>query len=193
MRSMTDGTAFAALYAQHYPAALRTAQALVPHHAADDVTAEAFARVYAAVKAGGGPSGEFRPYLLAAVRNVARTWLAASARTVPVGVPELRQHAPGAGELAARNEELRMADRAFARLPARWRHVLWRTEVDGAAPADLAREWNMTPNAVAQLASRARIGLAVSWQHERGTQERITGPLPALARLAARKNARRIA
>ena len=193
MRIMTDVTAFAALYALHYPAARRTALALVPRDAADDVTSEAFARVYAVMKAGRGPRGEFRPYLLAAVRNVARTWLAENARSVPVGVPEMRQYSPGAGELAARNEELRMADRAFSRLPARWRHVLWRTEVDGATPAELARESGMTPNAVAQLASRARIGLAVAWQQERGSQERVTGPLPVLARLAARKNASRTA
>jgi RNA polymerase sigma factor (sigma-70 family) len=161
----------------------------VPGDVADDVTAEAFARVYAAVRAGGGPRGDFRPYLLAAVRNVARTWLAERARTVPVAVPEPRLHEPGAGEVAARREELRMAVRAFDSLPPRWRAVLWQTEVEGTSMADLAALSDMTPNGVAQLACRARLGFAVAWQRERGTQERVTGPLPVLARRRHRESA----
>jgi RNA polymerase sigma factor (sigma-70 family) len=188
---MTDMTGFAALYAEHLPAARRTALAMVPADAADDVTAEAFARVYAVMRT--GAVREFRPYLLAAVRNVARTWLAERARTVPVAVPEPRGSAPAAGELAARRAELAMVARAFGSLPQRWRAVLWQTEVEGRSPAELAAGAGMSPNAVAQLSSRARVGLAVAWQRERGTQERVTGPLPALRKIAERGNFRNTA
>ena len=175
------------LWAQHQPAARRAAMALVPADAADDIVSEAFARVLAASARGQGPR-EFRPYLLAAVRNLARDWLADRRRQVPVPDPEPRDPAPGAGEEAARAEELAMVLRAFSRLPQRWRAVLWQTEVEGRRPAELAQEAGMTPNAVAQLAGRARAGLAQAWERERGGQMRDTAPLPALRRLAARKH-----
>jgi RNA polymerase sigma factor (sigma-70 family) len=188
---MAETPPFAALYVQHRPAALRVALALVPPDVADDIVAEAFARVMAAVRRGGGPKGEFRPYLLAAVRNVARDHLAARRREVPVPAPEPRTAEPGADLAVVRREEAAMAWRAFESLPARWRAVLWQTAVEGRAPAELARHMGMTPNAVARLAVRAREGLALAWERERGLQERVTGPLPALRILAARRTARK--
>lgn len=181
------GEQFADLYAEHLPAARRVALALVPADAADDIVAEAFTRVLARQAAGGGPNGAFRPYLLAAVRNLARDWLAERRRTSPAPIDPRAVRVPGAGELVTAAEELAMTRRAFASLPARWRAVLWQTEVEGRTPAQLSRASGMTPNAVAQLASRARVGLALAWQRERGPQERITGPVPALVRLAERK------
>jgi RNA polymerase sigma factor (sigma-70 family) len=178
---------FAALYAEHLPAARRVALALVPVDAAEDIVAEAFTRVLARQLAGGGPDGAFRPYLLAAVRNIARDWLAERRRTVPAPLDPRVHRVPGAGELVTAAEEAAMTRRAFESLPDRWRAVLWQTEVEGHTPGELARAAGMTPNAVAQLAARARIGLALAWHRERGTQERITGPSPALVRLAERK------
>jgi DNA-directed RNA polymerase specialized sigma24 family protein len=81
--------------------------------------------------------------------------------------------------------------RAFDSLPPRWRAVLWQTEVEGRSPASLAAVSGMSANGVAQLASRARMGLAVAWERERGGQMRDTAPLPALRRLAARRHSRR--
>jgi hypothetical protein len=48
------------------------------------------------------------------------------------------------------------AARAFARLPERWRAVLWHTEVEGESPAQVAPLLGLTPNGVAALAYRAR-------------------------------------
>lgn len=172
---------FGALYAEHRTAAYRAALALVPAGEADDIVAEAFARVLAVMQAGGGPAGAFRPYLLAAVRNIARDRAAERRRVISVADLAPRHAAPPAGELAARAEELRMVARAFASLPARWRAVLWQTEVEGQAPAALARASGMTPAAVSQLAVRARAGLARAWERERGDQERVTAPLRILA------------
>jgi RNA polymerase sigma factor (sigma-70 family) len=177
---------FAELYAEHLPAARRTALALVPAHAAEDVVAEAFTRVLTRMAAGETPAA-FRPYLLAAVRNIARDWLADRGRCAPAPIDPRAHRVPGAGDLVTAAEEMTMTRRAYESLPARWRAVLWQTEVEGRTPAELAPAASMTPNAVAQLAARARIGLALAWQHERGTQERVTGPAPALVRLAERK------
>jgi RNA polymerase sigma factor (sigma-70 family) len=182
------GEQFADLYAEHLPAARRTALALVPADAAEDVVAEAFTRVLARQRAGGGPDGAFRPYLLAAVRNIARDWLAERGRCAPAPADPRAHRVPGAGELVTAAEEQAMTRRAFVSLPARWRAVLWQTEVEERTPAELARDSGMTPNAVAQLAVRARVGLAVAWQRERGAQERVTGPVPALARPAKGKH-----
>jgi RNA polymerase sigma factor (sigma-70 family) len=181
------GESFADLYAEHLPAARRVALALVPADAAEDIVAEAFTRVLTRMAAGGGPDGAFRPYLMAAVRNIARDWLAERGRCAPAPIDPRAHRVPGAGELVNAAEELAMTRRAFESLPPRWRAVLWQTEVEGHTPAELAPTAGMTPNAVAQLAARARIGLALAWHRERGTQERITGPAPALVRLAERK------
>jgi hypothetical protein len=45
---------------------------------------------------------------------------------------------------------------AFVRLPARWRMVLWHTEIEGESPARLAPQLGLTANGVAALACRAR-------------------------------------
>lgn len=178
---------FGLLYAENLAAARRLARSLVPADAADDIVSEAFTRVLEASCAGRGPDGAFRPYLLAAVRNLARDWRAGKAREVPAPPGPRAVRVPGAGELAVRAEERRMVRRALGSLPPRWRAVLWQTEVEDRTPGELAAAAGMTPNAVAQLAFRARVGLALAWQAERGDQERDTGPVPALRLLAERK------
>jgi RNA polymerase sigma factor (sigma-70 family) len=183
---------FAALYAEHLPAARSAALRLVPAHAADDIAHEAFARVLARTAAGGGPDGEFRPYLLAAVRNLACDWLTEQARVSLLPLDPRAVRVPGAGELVTAAEEQAMTRRAFESLPSRHRAVLWQTEVEDRTPAELAAASGMSPNAVAQLAVRARLALAKAWQRERGNQERITGPAPVLARLAAGKHRKQL-
>jgi RNA polymerase sigma factor (sigma-70 family) len=171
---------FADLYAAHLSAARRAARALVPAHAADDIVAEAFARVLAARLAGGGPAGEFRPYLLATVRNLAHDYGTRQRRASPVPLDPRAVAVPGAGELAARREEMAVVARAFGSLRTRWRAVLWATEVEGLPAARIAAVSGMTPNAVAALALRARAGLARAWECERGQQERDTAAPRAL-------------
>src|ERR1700691_4819644 len=71
------GKTYEELYVEHAPAARRLALSMVPHGMADDIVAEAFARVLAVIRAGGGPSHAFQGYLLTAVRNQANDWLKA--------------------------------------------------------------------------------------------------------------------
>jgi hypothetical protein len=47
------------LYIEYTPAARRLASSLVPSDVADDIVAEAFARLLAAIRSGGGPSQTF--------------------------------------------------------------------------------------------------------------------------------------
>src|SRR6202453_1666810 len=67
-----DSAAYAVLYERHAAAARSLARQLVHGRPeADDVVSEAFARVLARFKRGGGPDSSFRPYLLTTVRRVA--------------------------------------------------------------------------------------------------------------------------
>jgi RNA polymerase sigma factor (sigma-70 family) len=155
-----DSSAYAALYQRHVIAARGLARQLVRGHAeADDVVAEAFARVLAQLKRGGGPDGAFRPYLLTTVRRVAYDRHRAEARLVVSG--EMEAFDPGVpfADPAVAGLERTMISRAYASLPERWRLVLWHTEIEGARPADVAALLGLTANGVAALAYRAREGL----------------------------------
>src|SRR5437763_15693743 len=64
--------AYRALYQRHVPAAFRLAHQLAGSAAeAEDLVADAFARVLDALRAGRGPDSAFRAYLLTALRHVA--------------------------------------------------------------------------------------------------------------------------
>ena len=79
------GDSYGELYTEHAPAARRLALSMVPHDVADDIVAEAFARVLAAIRGGGGPDAAFRGYLLTAVRHLASDWLVARRRVTAIG------------------------------------------------------------------------------------------------------------
>ena len=144
------------------------ALSMVPPDVADDIVAEAFARVLAAIRSGGGPSQTFRGYLLAAVGNVANDWLRARRRLTVVDDMDVAAWDPAAGygrinpglgsaaetQVEAR-DEARLVTRAFGRLPARWREVLWQLEVEGKAPAAVAPMFGLSANGVSALAMRA--------------------------------------
>lgn len=155
-----DVAAFGMLYERHIGAARRAAGALTATAVErDDLIAEAFARLLRVLRAGGGPGEEFRPYLITTMRNVMISWRRRdSAVSVMADVPEVL---PTTGPEVEVNGRLHaaLAAEAFASLPERWRNVLWRTEIEGEAPAKVASSLGMTPNGVAALAYRAREGL----------------------------------
>jgi RNA polymerase sigma factor (sigma-70 family) len=163
---------------------------MVPPDVADDIVAEAFARVLAAIQAGGGPDHAFRPYLLAAVRNLANDWIAARRRVTVIG--DLDEEAGDRSALltsgfsgdaeteAEARAEARLIVRAFSRLPERWRRVLWQLEVEGKAPAEVAPVFGLSGNGVSALAMRAREGLRQAY-----LQEHIGTNIPASCRACA--------
>ncbi len=68
-----DPAAFGALWRRHIDAARRVAGAVTRRFDADDLTSEAFAKVYRAIRSGNGPDEALMPYLAATIRNTAAT------------------------------------------------------------------------------------------------------------------------
>lgn len=152
-----DDSAFGELYLRHRGAARFVAGQWTPTPAdADDAVAEGFVRVFAALSRMDPDRVSFRRYLLATVRNVAKDRLRKERRVhVSDDIPEAPSpERAEAGALSAFERDT-LAE-ALTGLPARWRTVLWLTEVEGLTPAAAAVQLGMTPNAVAALAYRAR-------------------------------------
>jgi RNA polymerase sigma factor (sigma-70 family) len=150
--------AYGALYARHAPAARRFAWRLTSSStSADDLVADAFAAVLAAIGRGHGPHDGFQAYLFTAVRRHAqRGW----ARNLPVpgGLdPTVLARREGLVEPDDAPEEVALA--ALERLPPRWRGALQMIEIEGRPLAEVADALGLSPNATSALAYRARRGL----------------------------------
>ncbi|MBV1849097.1 sigma-70 family RNA polymerase sigma factor [Catellatospora sp. NEAU-YM18] len=152
-----DTGAYGLLYRRHYDSARRLARVLSPDTAeTDDLIAETFAKVLAALREGGGPDSAFRAYLLTTMRHT-RYDRARRERRVELTDDLTRyETAQPIDDPTISRLETSYAARAFARLPERWRAVLWHTEVEGESPAQVAPIMGLTPNGVAALAYRAR-------------------------------------
>ncbi len=152
-----DSDAYATLYDRHHHAARRLARTLARDQSeADDLVAESFTRVLAALQGGRGPDLAFRAYLHTALRNTFYDRAGAAARTQPTDELPEPEPAPPAEDPAIDNLERTLATRAFQTLPERWQLVLWHTEVEGDTAATVAPLLGLTPNGVAALAYRAR-------------------------------------
>jgi RNA polymerase sigma factor (sigma-70 family) len=152
--------AFGVLYRRHVPAALRLARQLARSPAeADDLVSEAFAKVLDTLRGGGGPDAAFRAYLLTTLRNTLYDKTRKDKRLEFSG--EMADYDPGVPfrDTALEGLEASMVARAYASLPERWQTVLWHTEIEGEAPAQVAPLLGLTPNGVSALAYRAREGL----------------------------------
>jgi RNA polymerase sigma factor (sigma-70 family) len=155
-----DTDAYGTLYERHSAAARQLAHRLARNPAdADDLVSETFAKVFATLRAGRGPLVAFRAYLHTTLRHVCYHRARRDRRLE--FTDDLTRYDGGEPftDPALDRLERTYAVRAFRQLPARWRDVLWLTEVEGAGPAEVAPLLGMTPNAVAVLAHRAREGL----------------------------------
>ena len=154
-----DSEAYGVLYERHLHAAKRTACCL-SHTPAEreDLVADAFTRVLRVLRDGGGPTEEFRAYLLVTLRNAAISGSRGAHVSLYADVPET--YLPRAvGDPVVHQWDADAAASAFASLPERWRTVLWHTEVEDESPAEVAPLLGLRPNGVAALAYRAREGL----------------------------------
>jgi len=154
-----DMAAFRVLYERHVVVARRVAVSLAASGAErDDLVAEAFTQILRMLRSGRGPDEEFRAYLLRTMRNAMINW---RRRDVAVSLWADVPDAPVAAydDPIGTHLHATVAAEAFASLPERWRMVLWRTEIDGESPAQIAPQLGMTANGVAALAYRAREGL----------------------------------
>ena len=156
--------AYGLLYARHVQVARNLARQLARTPVeADDLVSDAFAKVLAVLRAGGGPDSAFRAYLFTALRHTAydktrrdrRIDLAGDVEAVP-GVDRLT--AVPFHDTAVSRLDRSPAATAFADLPENWQAVPWHLEVEGQTPAWVAPLLGLTANGVSALAYRAREG-----------------------------------
>lgn len=156
-----DEGAYGELFARHHRAALNYARAIAGANEAEDLVAEAFAKLLSALRRDLGPETAFRPYLLTSIRRLWANTLRSRSRYDVVediaGAAD-RLHVRSAPISGETWREEAIAE-AFRQLPDRWREVLWLGNVDGYSQAEIARRLDIKPNAVAALSFRAREGL----------------------------------
>jgi len=165
-----DGPAFASLYEAYerriYNYLLRL---LGDRHEAEDATQDAFLRVMAKLPDLDLDNLQFGPYLYTAARNAGYDVIAKRKKMEPAGAVPEEAESPFRGQLSdletdperaalasSQEEAVRAANE---RLPERQREVLALRELDGLSYDEIGSVMEMKPNAVAQLISRARIGL----------------------------------
>lgn len=157
-----DADAFGELWQRHYRSGIVVARNVSRDLNADDLVQEAYAKVFQAIRRGGGPTGSFRAYLFTAIRNTAATWGRAW-QTTSDDVPEEFVDPQSSEEAVDAALDRSLTVTAFRSLPSRWQEVLWYTEVEGMKPAEVGPLLGMKAGAVSQLAFRAREGLRESW------------------------------
>ena len=202
-----EDSAFEELYRRHADAVRRYARTCCrDNFTAEDLAGEVFARTLQALRAGKGPDLAVRAYLLTAVRNIAATWTRSDRREQLVddftlfaatspSVASVNVTDPGADTWAMAEIDQSLVVRAFSRLDADDRMLLWHTEVEREPPREVALLIGKTANATAVQASRARDRLAteflqahVSDSHESDCQK-YARKLAAFARGSLGKRA----
>ncbi|MBB5155033.1 RNA polymerase sigma factor [Saccharopolyspora phatthalungensis] len=186
-----SNSAFGELYARHCTAAHTMAKQVAETPTdAEDLVAEAFAKILDVVRRGGGPDTAFRAYLLTTVRNLAmalnsrgrRLHLAAELEAFCAPESHLSSTDPAMVE-----PERDLVGKAFARLPRRWRHVLWYVEIEHRTTAEVGKRFGISRNSAAALAYRARKGLREAYSQvcaDEPTRRRLAAPGQLLAEAA---------
>lgn len=162
-----DPRAFETLFRRHHAAAVRYAAHLTSRIDPDDLASEAFARIWSALRGGGGPERMFEPYLRTTIRNVAST-LAKRNREDATADDRLEHGIRRNGRVTDDGFSTALAEHqivttAFNTLPPRWRSVLWMIDVEGRRTSEVARDLGLSPNSTAALTKRARDALSRAW------------------------------
>lgn len=157
-----DADAFGELWRRHYRSGVVVARSVTGAIDPDDLVQEAYARIFQAIRRGGGPSGSFRAYLFTVIRNTAAAWGRAG-RDSPIEELDALQDPDSTDEATIAALDRSLTHTAFRSLPTRWQEVLWYTEIEQLKPAQIAPLLGMKPAAVSQLAFRAREGLREAW------------------------------
>jgi len=155
--------AFGELWRRHLPAAYAVAGRYRGRTAAEDIVAEASARVFALIQDGKGPDEHFRAYFLSAVRSVAIDHSRRDLKVVPTEDETLEDIAEPVVPMVDPEFDAELIRTAFRGLSEKDQRVLWHTTVEGNAPRALAPILGMTPNAVSARAMRAREALRAGY------------------------------
>ena len=161
-----DTSAMAELWSRHYPATLAAARRISRQpRDAEELASDAFSAMLQALSHDAGPSTSVRAYLQTAVRNQAtsRARRASSGDVLTDEITDFEDPDHDVVDPVAHHAELGLVREAFASLPHRWQTVLWRTVVDHDSNKAVAEELGMSPNALAALARRARLGFRTAY------------------------------
>ncbi|MGO4431735.1 sigma-70 family RNA polymerase sigma factor [Paenarthrobacter sp. RAF9] len=152
-----DLDAYARLWTRHQQA-IETAARYFTSFDPEDITAEVFLRILAAIQAGKGPTGLFRPYALRSARNLAAEW---ARKAAPISIDTIDDFAdPRLSDFSASiGHDRNFALDAFRSLPLRWQEVIWYSEIENLSPAEIAPLIGLSANSTAALTFRAREGL----------------------------------
>ncbi|MBI5362503.1 MAG: sigma-70 family RNA polymerase sigma factor [Planctomycetes bacterium] len=124
------------------------------------------------------------------LQNRARHWSAqrrqGGARSLDAGSDDAANaaHEPAApasshpSQEAELREETERLARAFRALPDEYRVAIVRSQVDGATPAELAREFDRSPEAVRKLVARALARLSAELDPDQPGESERTGRTP---------------
>ncbi len=152
--------AYAELWRRNLSAAYAVAHRFRGRAAAEDVVAEASARVFGLLADGRGPEQNFRSYFLSTVKTVAIDGARRDLKLSPAADEDLEELAPPRVEdFDADLIDGDLVRSAFRGLSERDQRLLWHTTVEGATPRAIAPELGMSPNTVSAQASRARAAL----------------------------------
>lgn len=158
-----DQDAFAVLYDRYVYSGRRLARHLGMREEANDVVAEAFARILDLVARGKGPSTSFRAYLFTAIRHEAGHRAKARSKVLTTDdESQIDQPVPFGGT-GLDDFERTTVLAAYESLPERWQTVLWQLDVEGHRPQDVAAVLELSPNSVSALVYRARAGLRLAY------------------------------
>ena len=154
-----DTTAYAVLWRRHEPAAQWLARLSAHPSDAEELVSEAFYRLLRLLRAGGGPTANFRAYLLLTVKRLAidmhRRYYQRVALTGDDA--DLAPHAmPPAEDEALQLLRQAATRHAIAAVPAESRALLFEVALHDARPAQLAVAEGTTANAISSRLSRAR-------------------------------------
>ncbi|MEE1827356.1 sigma-70 family RNA polymerase sigma factor [Streptomyces sp. BE20] len=163
-----DDSVVGTLFERHHRAALGYARSLGGmDHRSEDLASEAFVRTLAAVRAGSGPTDNWRPYLLTVVRNTAAAWATSDRRSFPTDDvqdwADEADHAPSPDQIVAASTEHELIVTAYRSLPERWRSVLWHSVVERRPTEEVASLLGLSASGLSSLAARAREGLRTAY------------------------------
>ena len=157
--------AYAVLFARYRVAGHRFARFLSNSVDAKDIVSETFAQILHQLRQGRGPDTSFRSYLFTSIRREAGRRAKMGRRVSPTDDVAVMDRKVPLFDGRVDWFERDIVRAAFESLPERWRTVLWRMEVDGLKPHEIAPSMGMKPNGVSALACRAREGLRRAYLH----------------------------
>ena len=163
---MGSSEAYAVLFSRYRVAGFRFARYLSNSVEAKDIVSETFAQILHQLREGRGPDASFRSYLFTSIRREAGRRAKMVRRVSPTDDVGMMDRSVSMFDGGVDGFERDIVRAAFESLPERWQNVLWRMEVDGLKPHEIAPALSMKPNGVSALAWRAREGLRRAYLHQ---------------------------